>query len=229
LPPPRCSWSPRVGSRSTSRSSDGCLLAEHLEQPPIGPPGGAPSLGRVGFIAVGLLIERVLGQPLASVIEQRFIQPLGLDDTVFSDGATLPTRHGWLGIAPGDDVASVDHLDLPNEAAMTTMWASEAMISSSTDVLDWTEALFSGKVLGPEMTALMLEMNPVSPPPVPNRYFGLGATGYCLEAGCDPNDAELVGAPATGSAAGRRSWCTTAPPAPSCSSRPTPTAPHPPT
>ena len=44
----------------------------------------------------------------------------------------------------------------------------------------------------------MLEMNPASPPPVPNRYFGLGATGYCLQAGCNPNEAELVGAPGGG-------------------------------
>ena len=77
---------------------------------------------------------------------------------------------------------------------MTNLWASEAMLSTSTDVLDWAQELFSGALL----TATMLDMNPASPPPVPNRYFALGATGYCLQAGCNPDEAELVGAPGGG-------------------------------
>ncbi len=174
------------------------VLAKHLEQPPTGAPGGDPSFGRAGYIAVGLLIERVLDQDLATIIQERFIEPLRLDDTVFSDGSTLPTRHGWLGLPGAVGDRPVDYLDGPQQAAMTNLWASEAMLSTSTDVMDWAQALFSGELLGPELTATMLDMNPASPPPVPNRYFGLGATGYCLQAGCNPDQAELVGAPGGG-------------------------------
>ena len=77
------------------------VLAKHLEQPPTGPPGGDPAFGRAGYIAVGLLIERVLDQDLATIIQERFIEPLALDDTVFSDGSTVPTRHGWFGTPGG--------------------------------------------------------------------------------------------------------------------------------
>ena len=82
------------------------------------------------------------------------------------------------------------------EDIMTSLWASDSMVSSSTDMLDWSEAFLSGEVLGRTGTARMLD--PVSPVPVPNRYFGLGAAGYCLESTCDPDDAELVGAPGGG-------------------------------
>ena len=154
--------------------------------------------GRSPYIALGLLVERVTGADLATVIHDRFLVPLALDETAFTDGAVRPSRHGWIGLPSNLGDRATDVLDVPQEAIMTTLWASEAMVSSSTDMLDWGEALLSGKVLGETGTATMLDMNPVSPPPVPNRYFGLGATGYCLEATCEPDDAELVGAPGGG-------------------------------
>jgi hypothetical protein len=55
-----------------------------------------------------------------------------------------------------------------------------------------------GRVLGPTGTATLLDMNPISPPPAPNRYFGLGATDHCLTSDCDTDAAELVGAPGGG-------------------------------
>jgi D-alanyl-D-alanine carboxypeptidase len=175
------------------------VLTKHLQAPPAGTPGSDPSFGRASYIAVGLLVQRLLDTDLATVIHDRFLAPLALDDTVFSDGTERPTRHGWLDL-PGGSTGerASDVLDAPLQAVMSALWASEAMISSSSDLLDWGEALFSGRVLGPTGTATLLDMNPVSPPPVPNRYFGLGATGYCLQAGCDPDAAELVGAPGGG-------------------------------
>ncbi len=175
------------------------VLAEHLRAPAVSEPGGDPSFGRASYVAVGLLVERLLGTDIGTVVHDRFVAPLDLDETTFTDGTVRPTRHGWIGLnpAPGSDRGN-DILDEPHQAVMTVLWASEAMISSSTDLLDWGEALFTGRVLGPTGTAALLDMNPTSPPPVPNRYFGLGATGYCLEAGCEPDRAELVGAPGGG-------------------------------
>jgi hypothetical protein len=53
----------------------------------------------------------------------------------------------------------------------------------------------TGEVLGTESTATLLDMNPAQPPPVPDRYFALGTTGYCVEPGCGPDEVDLVGAP----------------------------------
>jgi len=174
------------------------VLAKHLESAPLGFLGGDPVFGRAPYVAVGLLVERVTGVDLASVIHDRFLVPLALDETAFTDGTVRPSRHGWIGLPDIRGDRASDILDVPQQAIMTTLWASEAMVSSSTDILDWGEALLSGKLLGEAGTTALLDMNPVSPPPVPNRYFGLGATGYCLDATCNPDDAELVGAPGGG-------------------------------
>ena len=150
-----------------------------------------------GYIAAGILIERVLDEDLATVLKERFTGPLSLDDTSLSDGS-MGTRHGWFSV-PGscDPDRRCDMLDHEGTALMSTLWAERGMVSSSEDMLVWGEALFGRDVLGEEATATMLTMNPAEVAPVPNRYFALGATGYCLDptTECDPEEIELVGAP----------------------------------
>jgi D-alanyl-D-alanine carboxypeptidase len=172
------------------------VLGEYLQDPSVAAPGGEPVFGGVGYIALGVLIERVLGEDLATVIEQRFTRPLSLDETSLGDGSAWPSRHGWLSRPGADDPnRTFDMLDQPSQAVITTLWAERGMTSSSTDLLDWGDALFGGDVLGPNTTATMLTMNPAVVPPVPGRYFALGATGYCLTDGCGTDEVELVGAP----------------------------------
>jgi CubicO group peptidase (beta-lactamase class C family) len=48
-----------------------------------------------GYTAVGLMSERVLHQDLATVIAQRFTEPLTRDDTQMNDDSVQATRHTW--------------------------------------------------------------------------------------------------------------------------------------
>lgn len=152
------------------------VLAKHVEQPLVGEPGERSYYSNANFDAVGVLIERELEQNLASVFAEQFAEPLALDDTVLSDGTRSPTRHGWFSLE-GDPERANDYLDGPAEAVMTSLWAAGGVISSSADLLDWGAALFSGELLGEEMTAAMLE-----------RDLGLD----CLR-GCASEGAAIVG------------------------------------
>jgi D-alanyl-D-alanine carboxypeptidase len=177
-------------------------LAEQLQAPPVGQPGERFSYAGAGYIAVGLMIERVLDQDLATVIEQRFTDPLSLPDTRMGDGSVKPTLHAYDEPVPD---AWIDFLDIPEHALTTSGFGAGNMISSSADLLDWGEALYSGELLGPETTATMIEMRrPFAPDAAtgqlvgtdrPTRFhYGLGAVGYCLDpAGCSPNEVDLVG------------------------------------
>jgi D-alanyl-D-alanine carboxypeptidase len=177
-------------------------LALNLQAPPVDQPGERFTYTNTGYTAVGVMIERVLHQDLATVIGQRFTGPLSLDDTQMNDGSVKATRHTWARLAP--DVV-IDMLDIPQQAATTLNFAGGNIISSSADLLDWGEALYSGELLGPETTATMLDMRS-SFAPVPGTghlvatdeptrlHYGLGAEGYCLDpAGCRPDEVELVG------------------------------------
>ncbi len=178
------------------------VLALQLQAPPSGQPGERFAYTNTGYTAVGVLIERVLDQDLATVIAQRFTEPLSLHDTHFDDGSSRPTRHGWFEPAPD---AVIDLLDLPQEAFTTTVFAAGNMTSSSADLLDWGEALYSGELLGPQATATMLEMRSpftrdaatgdlVATDASTRLHYGLGAEGFCLDpSGCDPDEVEVVG------------------------------------
>jgi D-alanyl-D-alanine carboxypeptidase len=175
------------------------VLAKHLERPPSAPPGERGQTGGASFVYTGVLLERLLDQDLAAIIDERIIRPLGLDDTAFTDGAVRPTRHGWYAVPDqsADPNLPFDLLDAPDEALRTTQWASNGLISSSANMLTLGDAMFSGELLGEAATATMLDMRPDQPPGVPDRYFGLGATGYCTldQPGCAPDEVRLVGAP----------------------------------
>ena len=188
------------------------VLAEAIAAPPYGQPGERFAYTNGGYAATGFMIERVLGEPLATVVEQRVTGPLSLDDTRLGDGSTKPTRHGWFSLPPDnpDPNRPLDTLDFPHEAYMTSLFGSGTLISSSPDLLDWGEALYTGDLLGEEVTTSMLEMrSPFLPPdpglPLPQPQFvatdgptplhyGLGAMGFCLDqTGCNPDDVALVG------------------------------------
>lgn len=178
------------------------LLALQLQAPPAGQPGERFAYTNAGYTAVGVLIERVLDQDLATVIAQRITEPLSLHDTQLDDGSIKETRHGWSEAAPG---AVIDMLDIPQEAHMTTSFAAGNVTSSSADLLDWGDALYSGEFLGPEATATMLDMRSsftrdaatthlVATDDPTRLHYGLGAMGFCLDpTGCSPDEVELVG------------------------------------
>jgi D-alanyl-D-alanine carboxypeptidase len=186
-------------SRSYTRDE---ALALNLQAPPVGQPGERFAYTNTGYTAVGVMIERVLGQDLATVIAQRFTEPLSLDDTRMDDGSLNATRHARSEVAPQ---VVIDMLDVPQEAATTLNFAAGTISSSSADLLDWGEALYSGELLGPDVTATMLDMrssfalDPATSHLVaieePTRlHYGLGAMGYCLDpTGCDPDEVDLVG------------------------------------
>ncbi len=178
------------------------VLAMQQQAPPSGQPGERFAYTNAGYTALGVVIERVLDQDLATVIAQRFTEPLSLHDTQLDDSSSRVTRHGWFEPAPD---AVIDMLDLPQEALTTTVFGAGNMTSSSADLLDWGDALYSGELFGPEATATMLAMRSAftwdagtgrlvaTDEPTPLHY-GLGAMGFCLDpTGCSPDEVEVVG------------------------------------
>lgn len=173
------------------------VLALHLGEPALASPGEEGLYTNTNYTALGLLLERQLDQDLGDIIADQFIEPLALDDTVFSDGTTRGTRHGWFS-PDGDPDRPIDTLDIPAQAIDTTLWGAGNMISSSADLLTWGNALYSGEVLGDATTDEMLDMR--GPVHLPNNpWYGLGAGGYCrATAACPADEVELVGHPGRG-------------------------------
>ena len=96
------------------------MLAKHLESAPLGDLGGDPAFGRPPYVALGLLVERVTGTDVASVIHDRSLA-LALDEIAFTDGTVRPSHHGWIGLPNVREDQASDVLDVPQAAIMTTL------------------------------------------------------------------------------------------------------------
>jgi D-alanyl-D-alanine carboxypeptidase len=197
-------WEPDILADLTRTYTGEEVLSHSVEQTPYGRPGERFAYSNANFTAAALLLERELHQGLGEIIDERITGPLSLDDTLIADGSVKPTRHGWFSL-DGDPDRPLDTLDFPHEAAVTTLWGAGNLVTSSSDLLTWGQALYSGDLLGNGLTATMLQMRNSFMPgdgtpqfvatdaPTPLHY-GLGTMGFCLDLnGCDPAKVEIVG------------------------------------
>ena len=145
------------------------LLNYALTQPNQFPPGEGFEYSNTNTILLGLVVQKVSGQPLHAYIEDHIVAPLGLSHTSFPTTNAFPDPH-----AQGYTVQTADG----KEAAATDWdpswaWAAGAMISTLDDMRIWSEALATGKLLTPQMQAQRLQT--VGAPGMPPQDgYGLG-------------------------------------------------------
>jgi D-alanyl-D-alanine carboxypeptidase len=131
-------------------------------------PGEGWAYANTNYYLLGMLVERVTGSTLEAELQQRFLDPLGLD-------ATRP-------LGPGDPTSPLD------PAWATIFWGSGAMSASAADLARWGDALYDDDVagralLGADTGREMLEINRddyglgVKRLEVSRRITGYGHTG----------------------------------------------------
>ena len=130
-----------------------------------GPRAFAPGRGfgysNTNYVLMGLILEQVSGQPLATLIHDQLLAPLGLDDTVFQQAGQpvgLVGAKGFWKAGQGFQEWS-DGTDFrPTTSTATVAWAAGAMEGSVRDLLDWEMALYGGQVLTPDELDQMLDI-----------------------------------------------------------------------
>ncbi|MEU0507515.1 serine hydrolase domain-containing protein [Nocardia sp. NPDC005998] len=144
------------------------LVRMAMTMPPNFEPGAKSVYTNTNYILLGMLIERVTGQPPAAEITRRIIEPLDLRATYFpADGDTGihdPHPSGYHEI----DGKRIDFTEL------NTSWAGTAgaMISTGSDLNRFFIALLSGKLLPAAQFAQMQQTVPFDRGP--GEGYGLG-------------------------------------------------------
>ena len=110
------------------------------------PPGSAFDYSNTNTVLLGMVVEKVSGQSLASFIEQNILKPLGITRTVFPAGAEMPSphAHGYFKMPDGKVVDATDWNP-------SWGWASGNMISTLEDMRIWAREFAMGKLLSPAM------------------------------------------------------------------------------
>ncbi|MFI7000980.1 serine hydrolase domain-containing protein [Nocardia sp. NPDC050175] len=141
-------------------------------------PGAKAEYSNTNYLLIGMLIERVTGQPIAAEITRRIIEPLGLRETYYP----APGENGLrdphpLGYAEFDG-RLVDYTDFdPSWAG-----AAGAMISTGAELNRFFIALLAGKLLPPAQLAEM-KRNPLPFDRMPGAGYGLGLIHYPVPCG----------------------------------------------
>ncbi|KOU99915.1 beta-lactamase [Streptomyces sp. XY511] len=149
------------------------LLDIAFRHPAVFPPDARWEYSNTNTVLLGLLVEKVSGQPLHTYLQQHVFAPAGLDATSLPTGAeiTSPYVHGYTNFTP--DGATVD----ASQWNPSWAWAAGAMISTIDDLHSWVPTLVSGRLpdgdrlLEPDTQAQRLRMLPTGHPDV---GYGLG-------------------------------------------------------
>jgi D-alanyl-D-alanine carboxypeptidase len=143
----------------------GYAFAEH----PVFAPGQGFQYSNTNTVLLGLVVEKVGGQPLPDYIHDHIVAPLNMSHTSFptTNAFTDPHPQGYTNqTANGAVVTSTDWNP-------SWGWAAGAMISTLDDLHTWAPAVATGKLLSPAMQAQRLQtVNEQGLPP--QDGYGLG-------------------------------------------------------
>ncbi|MDI2124819.1 serine hydrolase domain-containing protein [Yinghuangia seranimata] len=143
------------------------LLPYGMKHDNLFPPGTEFDYSNSNLLLLGLVIEKVTGRDLASVIHDRVLRPSRLHRTLFPSGAEFPTPHPH----------GYSNQTLTGETADTTnwnpswAWSAGAMISTLHDLRVWAEDLATGTLLSARTQAQRLNGLPTG---IPDTTYGLG-------------------------------------------------------
>lgn len=151
------------------------------------PPGGPFFYSNTNYLLLGLIVERVTGQTLAAEIRTRLLEPNGLGATWYQ--AVEPGRpslaHGYRLPGTKRTVKPIDLADgsgiAPFRSVVTAAAAAGSMAGTSDDLARWARALYGGRVLGPEGTALLLSGFRTARGYVPGVTYGYGVQALSID------------------------------------------------
>ena len=110
------------------------------------------------YILLGAIIEKITGNELNDEIRRRFLEPLGLRNTVPSVSRTVPGLvQGYAG--PGNPFGGSDAMIVNGRFAVNPQfeWAGGGYASTSEDLARWAKAMYEGRAFDAAMLQPMLQ------------------------------------------------------------------------
>ncbi|MFF9764683.1 MULTISPECIES: serine hydrolase domain-containing protein [Streptomyces] len=141
-----------------------------LSYAPVSAPGTGFTYSNTNYLVLGMLVEKVTGQPVHEAVTRRVIEPLGLSRTVFpapGDRALpAPAVNGYHGARAG-----IFYFWRPALTYDPSLYSSAAaMISTLEDLTTFYRALLAGRVVSAAGLAEMQKVREAGP----GVSFGLG-------------------------------------------------------
>jgi D-alanyl-D-alanine carboxypeptidase len=150
-----------------------------IEDSPAFDPGTEFQYSNTNTVLLGLVLEKVTGEPIGNLYRKQIIEPLGLRETSFPDAdPSLPEPHAQGYTLQGQsDGKPADATDWNPSWG----WSAGEMISTVEDLLVYGRALGTGEGLLPpkqqteRLDSFVTDVPPLNQPPLKgNLSYGLG-------------------------------------------------------
>lgn len=131
-------------------ATDDEVVARFANEPLDFEPGTSHRYSNSGYYLLGVIVERVSGLEFDDFLRQHLLDPLDLKQTYYChDADIIPHRAAGYAWREGHlENASVIHMNIPGAAG--------ALCATPLDLVQWTRALHSGRVLSAESFRLMV-------------------------------------------------------------------------
>ncbi|MFG1623200.1 serine hydrolase domain-containing protein [Kribbella sp. NPDC049227] len=127
-------------------------LALSYDTAPVGAPGSTYNYSSPSYVLLGLLIEKVTGQPLATVLRRDLATPAGLRHAAFQDGEK-PQPPAVVDANPGCGPANDGYLPCRSIASLSA--ANGGLAADAPTVARWGYELYGGRVLPADLVSEM--------------------------------------------------------------------------
>ncbi|MEW5917679.1 MAG: serine hydrolase domain-containing protein, partial [Gemmatimonadota bacterium] len=147
------------------------LVALFANEPFDFKPGDAYRYNNSGYFLLGMIIEKLSGKPYGQFLKDEFFTPLGLKNTIYCDQAPLIKNRAQGYATPPNGGKGFTNAE---PLSMTQPYAAGSLCSTVTDLVVWTQALSSGKVVSPASYTLMTTPGTLNDGKPITYGFGLG-------------------------------------------------------
>lgn len=132
------------------------LVRSAMDEPAQSAPGAALNYSNVGYLVLGLLIEKITGERAGDVITERIISPLGLTETDFPAPGDRALRAPFLNGYIGGRLGPFFFWTEATTGQELSFWSTAgAMSSTLDDIRRFYQALIQGRVVSPAALAEM--------------------------------------------------------------------------
>lgn len=128
-------------------------------------PGQKWSYSNSNYVLLGLILEKVSGQPYGSYLKTKILEPAGLKDSGVDITSSL-LKNRAAGYLNANTNADYIHL--------STSHAAGAMYSTTEDLWRWSESFYGEKLLSKQLLLEMTKPRVKMEYPRPDAYYGYG-------------------------------------------------------
>jgi len=145
------------------------IVETSMSHEPYNKPGEGGHYSNANYKALGLIVEKVTGKDLGTVLRKKIFDKLGLENTVFAMKPEIKGEH-----IHGYALLPDRTIDITVRPDIWILWASGNMVSNLEDQKKWAEALGRGTLLSKKSYEEMTDWIEIEAA-LPGKFkYGLG-------------------------------------------------------